>query len=39
MEGPFKGHAPTGELVEFFGMAIFEVSLQCRDQRLVTTLH
>ncbi|CAI9115658.1 OLC1v1016628C3 [Oldenlandia corymbosa var. corymbosa] len=25
MEGPFKGHSPTGELVEFFGMAIFEV--------------
>ncbi|XVE60177.1 hypothetical protein DITRI_Ditri05aG0107100 [Diplodiscus trichospermus] len=24
-EGPFKGHAPTGELVEFFGIAIFEV--------------
>lgn len=26
MEGPFKGHAPTGEMVEFFGMAVFEVS-------------
>lgn len=25
MEGPFKGHAPTGELVEVYGMAIFEV--------------
>lgn len=25
MEGPFKTHAPTGELIEFFGMAIFEV--------------
>lgn len=25
MEGPFKGHAPTGEKAEFFGMAIFEV--------------
>ncbi|KAJ7965420.1 pathogen-related protein-like [Quillaja saponaria] len=25
MEGPFKGHAPTGEKVEFYGMAIFEV--------------
>ncbi|XP_009360747.2 pathogen-related protein [Pyrus x bretschneideri] len=25
MEGPFKGHAPTGEMVEFFGMAIFTV--------------
>ncbi|CAI9115657.1 OLC1v1016628C1 [Oldenlandia corymbosa var. corymbosa] len=28
MEGPFKGHSPTGELVEFFGMAIFEVDEQ-----------
>ncbi|KAL6269107.1 hypothetical protein ACE6H2_026018 [Prunus campanulata] len=25
MEGPFKGYAPTGELVEFYGMAIFGV--------------
>ncbi|KAL2467882.1 pathogenesis-related family protein [Forsythia ovata] len=25
MEGPFKGHAPTGEMVEFFGMAILEL--------------
>ncbi|PIN03995.1 hypothetical protein CDL12_23480 [Handroanthus impetiginosus] len=25
MEGPFKEHPPTGELVEFFGMAIFEL--------------
>ncbi|KAB2635135.1 pathogen-related protein-like [Pyrus ussuriensis x Pyrus communis] len=25
MEGPFKGHAPTGEQVELFGMAIFEL--------------
>ncbi|GKV31031.1 hypothetical protein SLEP1_g39774 [Rubroshorea leprosula] len=25
MEGPFKGHAPTGELVELFGMSIFHV--------------
>ncbi|XP_059280115.1 pathogen-related protein-like [Lycium ferocissimum] len=24
MEGPFKGHAPTGELVELFGIGIFE---------------
>jgi hypothetical protein len=28
MEGPFKGHAPTGERVELYGMAIFEVTLQ-----------
>ncbi|KDP43037.1 hypothetical protein JCGZ_25223 [Jatropha curcas] len=25
MEGPFKGYAPTGELVEIYGTAIFEV--------------
>ncbi|XP_050215300.1 pathogen-related protein [Mercurialis annua] len=25
MEGPFKGYAPTGEMVELFGMAIFQV--------------
>ncbi|KAL2467854.1 pathogenesis-related family protein [Forsythia ovata] len=25
MEGPFKGHAPTGEMVEFIGMAILEL--------------
>ncbi|KAL6218111.1 PREDICTED: pathogen-related protein-like [Fragaria vesca subsp. vesca] len=25
MEGPFKNHAPTGELVEIYGMAIFEL--------------
>lgn len=30
MEGPFKGHAPTGELVEFFGVAIFEVEEQMK---------
>ncbi|KAK0575771.1 hypothetical protein LWI29_006706 [Acer saccharum] len=26
MEGPFRGHAPTGDLVEFFGIGIFEVN-------------
>ncbi|XP_027090586.1 pathogen-related protein-like [Coffea arabica] len=26
MEGPFKGNSPTGEMVEFFGMAIFELN-------------
>ncbi|GLT32185.1 hypothetical protein SLA2020_068710 [Shorea laevis] len=26
MEGPFKGHAPTGELVELYGMSIFHVN-------------
>ena len=24
-EGPFKGHAPTGELVEFYGLGILKV--------------
>lgn len=26
MEGPFKGHAPTGEKIELYGMAIFTVN-------------
>ncbi|KAJ0087466.1 hypothetical protein Patl1_08038 [Pistacia atlantica] len=26
MEGPFRGHAATRELIELFGMAIFEVN-------------
>lgn len=26
MEGPFKGHAATGELIEFYGICIFEVN-------------
>lgn len=25
MEGPFKGHEPTGEMVELFGMAVFQL--------------
>lgn len=25
MEGPFKGHAPTGEITQFYGMGTFEV--------------
>ena len=25
MEGPFKGHAPTGENAEFYGLGIFHV--------------
>ena len=25
MEGPFKGHAPTGEKIELFGIGIFTV--------------
>lgn len=27
MEGPFKGHAPTGQKIELFGMAIFTVKI------------
>ncbi|KAM6559894.1 hypothetical protein CsatA_029133 [Cannabis sativa] len=26
MEGPFMGHAPTGKLIEFFGIAIMQMS-------------
>ncbi|XP_021284518.1 pathogen-related protein-like [Herrania umbratica] len=33
-EGPFKGHAPTGELVEFYGMAIFEVDEEMKIVRV-----
>ncbi|KAE8735034.1 Pathogen-related protein [Hibiscus syriacus] len=29
-EGPFKGHAPTGELVEFYGIAIIQVDENMR---------
>ncbi|CAI9088827.1 OLC1v1023267C1 [Oldenlandia corymbosa var. corymbosa] len=25
-EGPFKGHSPTGELVQFFGLAVMKVN-------------
>ncbi|XAR68267.1 hypothetical protein NMG60_11003341 [Bertholletia excelsa] len=32
-EGPFKGHAPTGEMVEFYGMGLLKVdeSLRAED--------
>ncbi|XWS23591.1 hypothetical protein CRYUN_Cryun28dG0028200 [Craigia yunnanensis] len=30
MEGPFKGHAPTGEAVEFYGISIVEVDEQMK---------
>ncbi|XAR62446.1 hypothetical protein NMG60_11017200 [Bertholletia excelsa] len=30
MDGQFKGHAPTGELVEFYGMAVFELDEQSK---------
>ncbi|KAK1356793.1 pathogen-related protein-like [Heracleum sosnowskyi] len=32
MEGPFKGHAPSGEKAEFHGMAIFELG---EDSKIV----
>uniref|UniRef100_A0A2P2KBD7 Pathogen-related protein n=1 Tax=Rhizophora mucronata TaxID=61149 RepID=A0A2P2KBD7_RHIMU len=28
-EGPFKGHAPTGEMVEFYGLGVMKVKLCC----------
>ncbi|KAL2503676.1 pathogenesis-related family protein [Abeliophyllum distichum] len=30
MEGPFKGYAPTGEMVELFGMSIIELDEQLK---------
>ncbi|XVE60176.1 hypothetical protein DITRI_Ditri05aG0107000 [Diplodiscus trichospermus] len=30
MEGPFKGHAPTGELVELHGISVMEVDEQMK---------
>ncbi|KAK2659306.1 hypothetical protein Ddye_005839 [Dipteronia dyeriana] len=30
MEGPFKGHAPTEELVQLFGIAVFELDEQMK---------
>ncbi|KAG9140258.1 hypothetical protein Leryth_014689 [Lithospermum erythrorhizon] len=32
MDGPYKGHAPTGEKCEFYGSAIFELG---EDERVV----
>ncbi|WOL01635.1 pathogen-related protein-like [Canna indica] len=34
MDGPFHGHAPTGELVEFFGLGIFHVDDQMRVEKV-----
>lgn len=34
MEGPFKGHPPTGERVEFHGMAIFHVDEHTRIEKV-----
>lgn len=34
MEGPFQGHAPTGELVEIFGIGIFTVDESMRVEKV-----
>lgn len=34
MEGPFKGHAPTGELVELFGMSVFQVDEDMKVEKV-----
>ncbi|XP_010245806.1 PREDICTED: pathogen-related protein-like [Nelumbo nucifera] len=34
MEGPFKGHAPTGELVEFHGIGIFHMDELMRVKKI-----
>lgn len=32
MEGPYKGHAPTGDKVEFYGLAVLKVDEQLRAE-------
>lgn len=32
MEGPYKGHAPTGDKVEFYGVAVLKVDEQLRAE-------
>ncbi|XP_072955794.1 pathogen-related protein-like [Typha angustifolia] len=34
MEGPYKGHAPTGEMVEFYGTAVLKVDEQLRVEEV-----
>ncbi|KAF8404387.1 hypothetical protein HHK36_009270 [Tetracentron sinense] len=34
MEGPFKSHAPTGEMVEFYGIGIFTVDESMRVEKV-----
>ncbi|KAF5183722.1 Pathogen-related protein, partial [Thalictrum thalictroides] len=34
MEGPFQGHAPTGEKVEFFGLAVLKVDETLRAEEV-----
>lgn len=33
-EGPFRGHAPTGEMVEFYGMGILKVDETLRAEEV-----
>uniref|UniRef100_A0ACD5W1U3 Uncharacterized protein n=1 Tax=Avena sativa TaxID=4498 RepID=A0ACD5W1U3_AVESA len=32
MEGPYKGHAPTGDRIEFYGVAVLKVDEQLRAE-------
>ncbi|CAL9086402.1 unnamed protein product [Musa acuminata var. zebrina] len=34
MEGPSQGHAPTGEMVELYGMAIFQVDADMKIEKV-----
>ncbi|OAY78754.1 pathogen-related protein [Ananas comosus] len=34
MEGPFKGHAPTGEMVQFHGVAVLKVDEELRVEEV-----
>ncbi|CAN1234874.1 Pathogen-related protein, partial [Linum perenne] len=34
MEGPFKGYLPTGELVELFGIGIFQVDEEMKVEKV-----
>ncbi|KAJ8618866.1 hypothetical protein MRB53_015052 [Persea americana] len=34
MEGPFKGHAPTGEMVEFYGIGIFKLDESMKVEKV-----
>ncbi|XP_074321422.1 pathogen-related protein-like [Silene latifolia] len=33
-EGPYKGHAPTGELIEFYGLAVLKVDESMRAEEV-----
>ncbi|KAF6170131.1 hypothetical protein GIB67_038240 [Kingdonia uniflora] len=34
MEGPYKGHAPTGEKVEFYGLGVLKVDESLRAEEV-----